>query len=211
MSGNGYRHIEALLERYQTLREAIQSRLQEFAAVPPSDYLYELIYCMLTPQSSAVHASRALEALKAEHALHDERIITDVLARREHYIRFHRTKARHIVAVMRQFDQIAAVLNNGTDAFERRRWLVQHVKGVGWKEASHFLRNVGHRDLAILDRHILKNLQRHGVIRSLPKTLTAKRYLAIEQRFRRFAQTLGVSMDEVDLLFWSNETGQILK
>jgi len=49
------------------------------------------------------------------------------------------------------------------------------------------------------------------VIRSLPKTLTAKRYLAIEQRFRRFAQTLGVSMDEVDLLFWSNETGQILK
>lgn len=193
------------------LREAIQSRLQEFAAVPRSDYVYELVYCMLTPQSSAVHAAQALEVLKAEEALHDERMIADVLARREHYIRFHRTKARHITAVMRQFDQIAAMLNNGADAFEQRRWLVGHVKGVGWKEASHFLRNIGHRDLAILDRHILKNLRYHGVIRSLPKTLTTKRYLAIEQRFRRFAQALGVSMDELDLLFWSNETGQILK
>ncbi len=86
-----------------------------------------------------------------------------------------------------------------------------NVKGLGWKEASHFLRNIGRRNLAILDRHILRNLKRHQVIRSLPKTLTAKRYKAIEQQFARFAEAIGISMDELDLLFWSRETGEILK
>ncbi|MEK9139334.1 MAG: DNA lyase, partial [Bacteroidota bacterium] len=92
-----------------------------------------------------------------------------------------------------------------------RAWLVKNVKGLGWKEASHFLRNIGHHNLAILDRHILKNLKRHNVIRTLPKTLTAKRYLTIEKKFLAFSQHLGISMDELDLLFWSRETGEILK
>jgi N-glycosylase/DNA lyase len=88
---------------------------------------------------------------------------------------------------------------------------VKNVKGLGWKEASHFLRNIGHRNLAILDRHILRNLKRHGVIKSLPKTLTPKRYLVIEQKFMEFSSTIGITMDELDLLFWSRETGEILK
>jgi N-glycosylase/DNA lyase len=92
-----------------------------------------------------------------------------------------------------------------------RLWLVNQVRGLGWKEASHFLRNVGHRDLAILDRHILRNLIRTGVLRRLPKTLTAKRYAAIEAKFRDFAGQVGIPMDELDLLFWSMETGTVLK
>jgi N-glycosylase/DNA lyase len=85
------------------------------------------------------------------------------------------------------------------------------VKGLGWKEASHFLRNIGHLNLAILDRHILRNLKRHDVLRTLPRTLTPKRYLTIEGQFARFADTIGITMDELDLLFWSHETGEILK
>jgi N-glycosylase/DNA lyase len=88
---------------------------------------------------------------------------------------------------------------------------VVNVKGMGWKEASHFLRNIGYRDLAILDRHILRNLKLHGVIRSYPASLTPKRYLAIEKAFERFASAVGIPMDELDLLFWSRETGTILK
>jgi N-glycosylase/DNA lyase len=70
---------------------------------------------------------------------------------------------------------------------------------------------VGHRDLAILDRHILKNLVRFGVIRRIPVSLTPKRYKAIEKRFLAFARDIEISMDELDLLFWSMETGEILK
>ena len=82
---------------------------------------------------------------------------------------------------------------------------------MGWKEASHFLRNIGHRNLAILDRHILRNLVRAGVLHRLPKTLTAKRYLLIEEKFKDFAERMDIPMDELDLLFWSMETGEILK
>ena len=82
---------------------------------------------------------------------------------------------------------------------------------MGWKEASHFLRNIGNRDLAILDRHILKNLVRTGALERLPKSLTPKTYLAIEEKFAAFSKRVNIPMDELDLLFWSMETGEILK
>jgi N-glycosylase/DNA lyase len=79
------------------------------------------------------------------------------------------------------------------------------------KEASHFLRNIGVRGLAILDRHIFRHLIRLQVIRAMPKSLTKKRYLSIEKKWHRFADDVGISLDELDLLFWSMETGEIRK
>jgi N-glycosylase/DNA lyase len=93
-----------------------------------------------------------------------------------------------------------------------REWLVKNVKGLGYKEATHFLRNVGRSNgLAILDRHILRNLKRYGAIRAIPKTLSKKEYFRIERRFREFADAVGIPIDELDLLFWSMETGEIRK
>ena len=106
---------------------------------------------------------------------------------------------------------IRQCLASTADPEERRRWLVTHVKGMGWKEASHFLRNIGGRNLAILDRHILKNLIHHRVLSAPVGGLTARRYGLIEQEFRRFGGVVGIPMDELDLLFWSRETGEILK
>jgi thermostable 8-oxoguanine DNA glycosylase len=45
----------------------------------------------------------------------------------------------------------------------------------------------------------------------MPKSLTKKRYLAIEKKWKKFADELGISIDELDLLFWSMETGEIKK
>jgi N-glycosylase/DNA lyase len=98
------------------------------------------------------------------------------------------------------------------DAKTTRAWLVREVDGLGWKEASHFLRNIGRGDdLAILDRHILRNLQRHGVIRRMPGSLTPKRYLQIENRMESFSKDVEISMAALDMLFWSRETGEIFK
>jgi N-glycosylase/DNA lyase len=89
---------------------------------------------------------------------------------------------------------------------------VKNVRGLGYKEATHFLRNVGlNGGLAILDRHILRNLKRYRAIRSLPKSLSRKKYLALERSFLHFADRIGISLDELDLLFWSMETGVIRK
>jgi N-glycosylase/DNA lyase len=135
-----------------------------------------------------------------------------LLHQKEYYIRFHKTKAKLLVAMKQQYHAILQKISTVDSAFEKRQWLAENVKGIGYKEATHFLRNVGlNEGLAILDRHILKNLKKHGAIRSLPKTLTKKKYLSLERRFQQFAGDIGIPIDELDLLFWSNETGEILK
>ena len=189
----------------------IRARLDEFSQIPPSEYFYELVYCLLTPQSSAENAGRVVELLRELDFMHSPIDPEPCLRRKDFYIRFHKTKAKHLMRVREQFHILAPPLQNGRPGGELREWLVENVRGLGWKEASHFLRNIGYRNLAILDRHILRNLIRLGIIRRLPKSLTPKRYRAIENKFRIFAGQIRIPMDELDLLFWSMETGKILK
>jgi N-glycosylase/DNA lyase len=129
-----------------------------------------------------------------------------------HYIRFHRVKARRLLEARERHEETMRILLSGLPPLELRDALMRHVNGFGLKEATHFLRNIGRNGgLAILDRHILRNLKRFGAIRSIPATLTRKRYLLIERRFDRFAQSVGIPLDELDLAFWSMGTGEIRK
>ena len=201
-----------LAARHALSRQAILSRLDDFDRVKPEEYFYELVYCLLTPQSSAKHADAVVDLLRkrgfAETGFDPEPFLRD----RTHYIRFHRTKSLHLLRVRGQFPLILQQLSNGSSARKLREWLVKNVKGLGQKEATHFLRNIGkNEDLAILDRHILRNLKRYGVLRALPVSLSKKQYLSIERRFQRFAGKIGVPLNELDLLFWSMETGEIRK
>ena len=101
---------------------------------------------------------------------------------------------------------------NTKDAFKTREWLVKNIKGLGYKEASHFLRNIGYgRDIAILDTHILKTLKKLGIIRKIPPYISKRNYCKIEDRMRRFARKKGIPLEELDLLLWSSETGFIFK
>ena len=89
--------------------------------------------------------------------------------------------------------------------------LVALVSGLGMKEASHFLRNIGKTNVTIIDRHILKNFVRYRIIPECPKTISRKNYLLLERAFEAFADELHIPPDEFDLLLWSNETGFVLK
>ena len=203
--------IAELRRLYEERRDAILKRLEEFSRVERSQYFYELAYCILTPQSSAVNAAKAVERLQEKNFYEEQFDPEPVLFQKDYYIRFHRTKARLLLELRKNFPDILRALSNGESEPALREWLVKNVKGLGYKEASHFLRNIGHRNLAILDRHILRNLKKFGAIRKLPKTLTRKQYLRLEKRFQEFADAVGISLDELDLLFWSLETGEILK
>jgi N-glycosylase/DNA lyase len=206
-----YREVDEIRRDLFAVRPKIRARLEEFARVPATEYFYELVYCLLTPQSSAVNAAKAVEELKKADFLAQDVDTTAILFMKEHYIRFHNTKARNLLEAKKNLPAILAALDGGNGPEEIRTWCVGNVRGLGWKEASHFLRNIGYRDLAILDRHILRNLRRHRVIRALPKSLTPARYMSIERKFRSFAGAVGIPMDELDLLFWSRQTGEILK
>ena len=200
-----------LKKLYIQQKSAIQNRLKDFSQVPKAEYFYELVYCLLTPQSSAVNADKVITILKDKKFKLRDIDPEPILRWKDCYIRFHKNKSRYLIIVKDQFPLIAEQLKGRSTSEELRLWLIKNVKGLGWKESSHFLRNIGHRNLAILDRHILRNLIRLGVLRDLPISLTTKNYLQIEGKFRKFSNHVGIPMDELDLLFWSMETGEILK
>ncbi|MFA6467586.1 MAG: DNA lyase [Bacteroidota bacterium] len=207
-----YRNLELLFTAYSQKRSAIRRRLREYRRVPESKYFYELIYCLMTPQSSAVNAAKAQQSFEAADFFHAAVDPEPLLFQPGYYIRFHRTKAKRILEMRENYPAILAITTSALSAVAKREWLVKNVKGLSYKEATHFLRNIGKNDgLTILDRHILKNLKYFGVIRMIPQTLTMRRYHQIEKRFLRFADEIGITVDELDLLFWSSETGEILK
>lgn len=200
-----------LKSEHKRLKTEIRRRLLDFSSVPPSRYFYELVYCVLTPQSSAVNADKVISILKEKKFESGNIDPEPVLRRKDCYIRFHRNKSKYLLALKDQFPSVMEKITEGLSGEELRLFLLKHVKGLGWKESSHFLRNIGYTDLAILDRHILRNLLRLGIITEAPRSLTPGIYLQIEKKFRNFANRIGIPIDELDLLFWCMETGQILK
>jgi N-glycosylase/DNA lyase len=204
--------IKALQDLYNERRNAIRSRLSEFSRVPRSEYFYELTYCLMTPQSSAIHADAVVSVMRQQNFEEVGFDPESILRQKEHYIRFHKNKAKYLLQIRETMDLLRSALADFSSANDLRNWLIKNVKGLGYKEATHFLRNIGRNDgLAILDRHILRNLKRCGVIRSIPSSLTKKKYLSIERRFQDFSTAIGIPLDELDLLFWSMETGEIRK
>jgi N-glycosylase/DNA lyase len=82
---------------------------------------------------------------------------------------------------------------------------------LGYKEASHFLRNIGIKGHAILDKQVMRCLAEVGVVDSAKPPSTRKQYLDVEQKFLRFAKDIRINCDELDLVLWSMKTGEILK
>ena len=199
------------------LQKKIKTTLRDFKKVWKNDTAVyeELCFCLLTPQSSAKQAMKCIEELK-RHKLLDK----GSALQKEKYVRkvrFFRTKAKRLEEAQKKFPsaKIKQILtDNGlpNNAIKTREFLVRNVNGYGMKEASHFLRNIGFgQEIAILDRHILKNLKSCGVIKEVPKSLTPKKYLEIEDKMHSFCKKKGIDFAELDLVFWSNETGEVLK
>jgi N-glycosylase/DNA lyase len=204
---------------YSSKKKAIEARLREFEDLYRTgsevDIFAELAFCILTPQSKARSCWCAVEDICTDGLL--LKGSSRRLSRKLRKIRFKNKKARYLVEARRTFTlkgriSIRPRLEGFKDPFEAREWLVKNVKGLGYKEASHFLRNIGMgRALAILDRHILRNLVNLAVIRELPTTLTRKRYLDIEGKMRDFSKRIEIPMAHLDLLLWCKETGEIFK
>lgn len=200
-----------LLQEYQILKLAIRRRLSDFKIVPEDKYFYELCYCICTPQSKAANALKVQKKLEDADFINNNFNPADILRTPSHYIRFHNQKAKRLMQAKLIFPEIMKILKSDLTAEEKRNRLAADLKGFGMKESSHFLRNIGFESLAILDRHILKHLKICRVINEIPKSLNKKKYLEIEKLYRDFSAKINIPIDELDLLFWSYETKEILK
>jgi N-glycosylase/DNA lyase len=137
---------------------------------------------------------------------------------RSHRVRFWRIRPSYIVRTREYLkDACGMELRRLLESFDcrhaRRDFFAKNksVKGLGYKEASHFLRNIGFPGYAILDKHILNSLREMGVISKRMRPATQAGYLEIEKKLEAFAQEIGIDMDHLDLLLWSRKTGEILK
>ncbi|MFW6232628.1 MAG: N-glycosylase/DNA lyase [Bacteroidota bacterium] len=200
-----------LQESYHKLKDKIKSRLLEFKSVKPEEYFYELCFCICTPQSKAKNAYEVQKKLMARDFKNTPFDPTPILRDNEHYIRFHNQKAQRLLNAREGFGRIFELLRSELSPQGKRMWFVENFNGFGMKESSHFLRNIGYRELAILDRHTLKHLTYCGVYHEIPKVNSIKQYLMVETEFKNYAKSVDIPIDELDLLFWSYETGEILK
>lgn len=196
--------------QHSDIRARITARIQEFHAIPkhsPDILFEELCYCILTANFSAKRGAQIHQQLKA--CFHSDPKETLEHKLRNCGYRFPAIRAAFIEAAATQKHILATTIGTlrGEDL---REWLVKHVQGLGYKEASHFLRNIGFDDYAIIDSHIMDLLARYDII-TPPKILTKNRYLAIETTLRDIATKTNLTLAELDLYLWYMETGNILK
>jgi N-glycosylase/DNA lyase len=211
--------IENIKAAHAERRDEIGARLAEFENVwanESDERLWEeMVFCFFTGGCSARMGMRSIEAVRPLllTGTHDE--LMNALVGRH---RYPRARSGYIVA-SRDFLQehcglkLRRKLSSFENHLERRDWLVKEkrIKGLGYKEASHFLRNIGLKGYAILDKHILRSLAELEIISDPTPPSTRSKYLATEEKLKNLAVMTKIDFDELDLVLWSMKTGEILK
>jgi N-glycosylase/DNA lyase len=211
--------FENIKRAHSERREEIRRRLSDFEAVwrkgSDRDIWEEMVFCFFTGGCSARMGLRSVEAVRSI-LLTGTREEFAAALRGVH--RYPNERARYIEEsrnfLLTDCDlRLRQRLAGFADRNERRDWLVKEkgIKGLGYKEASHFLRNIGFTGYAILDKHVLRSMAELKIIDDPKPPNSGSRYLTVEERLKSLASTLGIDFDELDLVLWSMKTGEILK
>ncbi len=198
-------------------KERIDKRLNEFKKNNKKSYkkwFVELCYCILTANSKAKTAIQIEKELNYKLLNIDLEELKETIKKHKH--RFYNLKSKYIIEAQEHKtikQDIKKIIKNETykEISKARDYLVKNIKGIGLKEASHFLRNIGYFELAILDRHILKTLKELDIIKEIPKPLTRKKYLEIEQKFIKLAKDNNLKPAELDFYIWCYRSNEIIK
>ncbi len=208
--------MKGMTERVRDLKKTdvkrmVEARINEFKKLGmanASEIFKELCFCILTANFQAERAIKIQREIENGFSTLSKTELAKKLKELGH--RYPNTRAGYIVEARRHKNRLNELVKSCRDERGLRDWLVKNVKGIGYKEASHFLRNVGFENVAIIDFHIIDVLAKHGLIKK-PKSLTRARYLEIENTLRGMAKKLGMNLAELDLYLWYTETGKVLK
>lgn len=211
--------VKELKRVYVAKRREIRDRLAEFALVgrtgTPETLFEELTFCIFTAGASARMGLRSVESIRPILMSGSVQDIQRALAGRH---RFPNNRGAYVYETREYLREhcglrLQEALTSLALADERRDFLAanRNVRGIGYKEASHFLRNIGYRGYAILDKHVLTRLAELKVIETPKPPSTKSGYVATEEKLKSFADSIGIDFDELDLLLWYTKTGEILK
>jgi N-glycosylase/DNA lyase len=211
--------LEKIQQVYAERGEEIRARVAEFERVwetAADERLWEeMVFCFFTGGCSAKMGLRSVEAVRPLLMKGSFEELSDALSGVH---RYPFARAGYIVASREFLSEHCGLrlrekLNSFTKDLERRDWLAREkrIKGLGYKEASHFLRNVGLKGYAILDKHILRSMAELGLISDPTPPSNRSKYLATEEKLKELALLTEIDFDELDLVLWSLKTGEILK
>lgn len=212
-------NVEELKSVYHQKRREIRARLSEFAhlgrTASHEKLFEELTFCIYTAGASARMGLRSVESVRPVLMNGSKQRIQQALGGRH---RFPNARGAYVFETREYLRahcglELREKLRSFSSADERRDFFAANrdVRGLGYKESSHFLRNVGYRGYGILDKHLLARLTELGVINSPRPPATKNVYVALEDRVKRFSEVIGIDFDELDLLLWYTKTGEILK
>ena len=214
MAGN--ETLEELRAEYFRRKDSIKAQLDEFQKIRAGGddrrIFGELVFCILT---SAVGPRVGLKSLDAVRGVLTEGSEEEIYARLEGVHKYPE-KAAYIAHtrdyLKNEYNlKLGKLIDSFTDPLERREFfaLNKNIKGLGFTQASHFLRNAGFKGYAILDRNVVRMLYDLGVTDSPKPPSSKKKYLEIESRMKELAEEIGIEIDELDMLLWSMRTGRI--
>ena len=171
----------------------------------------ELCFCIIVANNSIENGLRAYNSIGLNFLKLDEQELKEKLKKTSR--RFYNKRAEYIIETRKKHKELIQKLNElknkKIEEYIFRDWLVDNIKGFGYKEASHFMRNLGFFNFAILDRHILKFLYKEGLLKKLPTSLNKKNYLEIEKLLIELAKKLNISMAELDIYLFYIDSGRL--
>lgn len=173
-----------------------------------SEWFGEMCFCLLTANTSAQMGLKMQKALSYEDLafLPQEQLAKKMNSLR---CRFYNRRSEFI-SLAREHLDIKDKVKKFSDEFEAREWLAENINGLGLKESSHFLRNVGYKNVAILDKHVINLMLEHGLL-EIPKKPVGKHYFLAEKKLARVCEKTGLCQGELDLYLWFMKTGKVMK
>ena len=209
---------EEIVKIYKKIKKDIDKAVKGYKKAwkgNEKEVFAEVAFCILTPQSKAKNAWQAITNLVNNGLLFDGQ--PEEIAEYLNIVRFKNNKSRYLVELRELMTvdgklQPKKILSEKGNTLEKREWIFKNIKGMGMKEANHVLRNLGFGDeIAILDRHILRNLVQLNIINEIPKSITEKKYYEIEEKMKEYSEYSGITMGELDLVLWYKEAGEVFK
>jgi len=213
-----------LEKHYLENREEIESRLKEFIGLRKASderLFQELSFVIFSSQSSAENSWNAAQRLGEKGLLEkDKESIAKVLRQKE--IQYEERKADYIITNREKLSQ-PTFNDPSTDLKlkekirpenleKTRKWFTETIKGLSWKGASHFLRNIGYGDsFAIFSSHTTSILFDLDVIKASEPPRNEEEYLEMEENVQEFSKEIDIDIQALDLVLWSMRTGEVFK
>ncbi len=194
--------------RHTIIKDKINERLLELEnnGKNNKNIFSELCFCLLTANFQAKKSWEIQKKYSDLFEKADEKTLKEILKKEGH--RFWEQRAKRIILAREKKDELFKNIKEKKENI--RDWIVENFIGIGMKEASHFLRNIGFFNYAIIDFHIIDLLVKEEIILR-PKTITKKRYIEIENELKKIAKKINMNLGELDLYMWYLETNTILK